>query len=461
MATVYFTKTDDSGDGSLRAALASASAGDTVAPDPSASWPNGVVIPLSSTLTFPSVIIEGTADQRIVLDGLGQVRFANQTASASPTFRYVDFKNGIQTGSTSPFYVTRLDEGDSITFERCRFYDNVGYYCGFFHAAQTAFKGSVSFDSCVSYGNTATRGTTYPSTVFAASAITGSISVSNCTFVGDMAAAIVSNGGTLTETNSLYSGLSGFDPSAAGFVDLTGKDFRLTASSPYLTGGATTGVDFLGHTRSGSIGAFDGSWLVVAASGSTTLASNTAVDYLEVGAGATVTFSGENRILAAKKGATIGAASFVAATDSTGYLATPTGTSTSSATLTGVKTATYGANVTAFSATCVEGTVSFSIAKTNAVAVLLEKQTGSTWTTVSTGATNSTTDTIAATTVYRTFDGATFKTATATVDGGGGGGDVSSFWRITPFAVLGGEPGGDDASFTATAWAVDPETYDD
>ena len=443
MTTVYFTKTDDSGDGSLRAALASASAGDTVAPDPSASWPNGVVIPLSSTLTFPSVIIEGTADQRIVLDGLGQVRFANQTASASPTFRYV---------------VTRLDAGDSITFERCRFYDNVGYYCGFFHAAQTAFKGSVSFDSCVSYGNTATRGTTYPSTVFAASAITGSVSVSSCTFVGDMAAAIVTNGGTLTETNSLYSGLSGFDPSAAGFANLTGKDFRLTATSPYLTGGEASGVDFLGHARSGSVGAFDGSWLVVAASGSTSLASNTTVDYLEVGAGATVTFSGENRVLAAKKGATIGAASFVAATDSPGYLATPTGTSTSSATLTGVKTATYGANVTAFSATCVEGTVSFSIAKTNAVAVLLEKQTGSTWTTVSTDATNSTTDTIAATTVYRAFDGATFKTATATVDGWE---PAERFWRITPYAILGGEPGTEEAAFSVNSWAVDPETYDD
>lgn len=456
MATVYFTNNSDSGDGSLRAAIESASAGDTIAPDPNVAWNGDIEIALSSALSSKSIVLTGSASRRIILNAQGATRFYNVSTSLNMTFQHVDFKGGAR-NDAAPIYISKINSGDAWSFDSCRFYGGSGNYSGAIQLATANTAGTVEFINCVAFNNSATA--TYgASVVYVAAASLASVSITGCTFGRGAKPAKGGSGGSVVVSNSLLDGENAVDFASAGFADATNYDFRLTASSPYLTGGATTGVDFLGHARSGSVGAFDGSWLVVAASGSTTLASNTTVDYLEVGAGATVTFSGENRILAAKKGATIGAASFVAAADSTGYLATPTGTSTSSATLTGVKTATYGANVTAFSATCVEGTVSFSIAKTNAVAVLLEKQSGSTWTTVSTDATNSTTDSIAATTVYRTFDGATFKTATATVDGWV---PPEHFWRITPFAVLGGEPGTEEAAFSVKSWSVDPETYDD
>ena len=59
------------------------------------------------------------------------------------------------------------------------------------------------------------------------------------------------------------------------------------------TGGATTGADILGHARTGSVGAYDGSWLVAAAGASVSVASAQTVDWLDVAATGSLTLASQ------------------------------------------------------------------------------------------------------------------------------------------------------------------------
>ncbi|MBQ9875369.1 MAG: hypothetical protein IJM30_13020 [Thermoguttaceae bacterium] len=413
MATVYFTNNSDSGDGSLRAALASASAGDTIAPDPNVAWNGDIEIALESVLPSKSISIVGTPEHRIVLNGQGVNRFYNVSTSLNITFQYVDFKNGYRSDA-APFYISRLGAEDSWTFESCRFYGGSGNYAGGIQLASANTTGTVALNNCVAFNNTA-RGT-YNSTIpcpaflYVASASLATVTINGCTLAKESnRAAVGGTGGTVTKTNSLIDGENSVDFANAGFVDATNCDFRLTATSPYLTGGASTGTDFLGHARSGSIGAFDGSYFVVAANGTAKISANTTIDYLEVGAGATVSFSGTDRILAATEGATVGAATFSATTGSTGYLALPSGASTSSATLTGVKATTYGASVTSFSASRSGQNIALTWTETTGKSFLIEKSTdnGATWETVAASTPPYSFLSVGAAS-FRTFDGVSF-----------------------------------------------------
>lgn len=427
MAAIYFTNNSDSGDGSLRAALASASAGDTIAPDPNVAWNGDIEIALESVLPSKSINIVGTPTQRIIFNGQGNTRFYNVSTSLNMEFRYVDFKNGYRSDA-APFYISRLDSGDSWTFESCRFYGGHGTYSGAVQIASssTGTVGQFTFNNCVAFNNESTgtynSGVSCPVFLYVANASTATVVISNCTLgKGTDRDSVGGLGGTVTKTNSLIDGENSVAFANVGFVDPTNCDFRLTATSPYLTGGSSTGTDYLGHARSGSIGAYDGSWFVVSTSGTATVSSNTEVDYLDIGASATVTFSGTDRILAGTKGATIGAATLQAASDSNGYLAIPGGASTSSATFTGVKAAIYGAGASSLSSTTTgANAATLTWNQTNSgVPVLLELQDGSDWTTVSTSATSpaSVTATPIAGKTYRIFDGENFATVTVTAQG--------------------------------------------
>src|ERR1700744_3961214 len=89
-STVTVTNTNDSGGGSLRQALVSASAGDLIVFDPGATG----TIALATSLTIgQSVTIQGPGAGAITLDGQGAVRVINITAGTL-TLSGVTLANG-------------------------------------------------------------------------------------------------------------------------------------------------------------------------------------------------------------------------------------------------------------------------------------------------------------------------------------------------------------------------------
>ena len=433
MATLYFTNNAYSGEGSLLNVLANASEGDVIEPSDGMSGDVHILPTAPYEPNVEGVTIRGNNGRRIILDGSGVRQILKPSANC--TFIDVDFVDGYSagTGGTGGGALF-MNSNCSVSFVRCRFLGgSTQYYGGNVFIKQ----GGASFESCVIAG-----GSGYYQGGVRVNSTAGACGFTNCTIIGN-----ANNGGT-GNTGSQYADLfvqSGIatDPtvtnciiggettlaSTVGFVaappdayksanwsatDWQGFDLRLEPGSSYLTGGASTGNDVAGRTRRGAIGAYEGAWFVVAASGSKTLSSDVETEYADIGAGATVVFSGTDRKLTVTEEATVGAATFEASTGSTGYLATPAGTDLTDATLTGVKAVEYGAGLTSFSATLTETTVSFAIAKTNSTSpVLLEKKNGSTWQTVSTDADNSTTDTgVTSRTTYRVFDGETFLEAT-------------------------------------------------
>ena len=341
MATVYFTNNADDGAGSLRQALKDASEGDTVTYDPNATWPSvdgPITITLLSPLPSRSEILDG-GERRIVLDGQGSVQLINESSDVSETIRNVDFKNGYKSDS-APIYVSRLASASTLTFENCRFYGGRGSYSGAVQLATSNTAGNVVFKNCVAFDNKGNRSGTYPAFLFVASAATPTVLIEGSTIEknrADSKPALGGTGGTVTKTNSLIDGESDVEFSTAGFVDYANYDYRLTPTSSYLTGGATTGTDFLGHTRSGSVGAYDGSWFV---GGSGALVMNDlTVDYAD---GIASISSGA--CLAVRKESQLSAAT------GSGYLSAP---SLGSTVLNGVRFATYGGGLTAISASVV------------------------------------------------------------------------------------------------------------
>ena len=406
MATIYFTSNADSGDGTLRDAMTNASDGDIIAPDPTAfSGLSEVVIALSSGLPLASVSIVGSPSQRIILDRQGSGYFFRVTTSGKTlAFSYVDFANGYRTTSSeSPFYIGSANT--TVTFDGCRFYNNVGAYSGFLRGVSGATGSTITFQNCVAWNNTHAN-SSYSASVFTyQSAADPTIELTGCTF--DTAGEVpFLNPGSYTRTGCLFDGVNDWqvDFDTVGFVDRTNHDYRLALGSSYLTGGSLTGDDILGHLRTGSIGAYDGSWIVADA----IVSSDTTVDYLEISASGTLTLSGSDRILTVSKGVYF--TSGGTATSSTrGYVVLPSGVSASALTLSNVVACYSGAGATNLSAD--ETGYSWS-AENSSVAVVLEKKVGSAWTTVAQTSGTSYSETLSAGQHVRLFDGEIFLTAT-------------------------------------------------
>ena len=343
MATVYFTNNSDDGAGSLRQALKDANEGDTVTYDPNATWPTSdgpITIALLSPLPSRSEVLDG-GERRIVLDGQGSVQLINESSDVSETIRNVDFKDGYKSDS-APIYVSRLASASTLTFENCRFYGGRGSYSGAIQLATSNTAGNVVFKNCVAFDNRGNRSGTYPAFLFVQSVATPTVLIDGSTIESNRAdskPACGGTGGTVTKTNSLIDGEDSVDFAAAGFVDYANYDYRLTATSPYLTGGATTGFDYLGHARSGSVGAYDGSWIVLGNGGF--VAASAVADYAE-GIG----ILGDGVCLTVRKESTITAL----ATSGTAYYSAP---SLGSTYLSGVRFATYGGGLSAISASVV------------------------------------------------------------------------------------------------------------
>ena len=122
MATIYFTNNADSGDGSLRAALAAASSGDIVTYSDSAfADSDEIVIPLSSELvspTYSDITIDGRG-KRIVLDAQGVsslLRTVTTNQSFVHKFINIDFINGYSGSYKAPVNIARV----TAMFKGCR-----------------------------------------------------------------------------------------------------------------------------------------------------------------------------------------------------------------------------------------------------------------------------------------------------------------------------------------------------
>ena len=444
MATVYFTTNADSGDGSLRAAISNATAGDTI--EPQGFPPGDIEILLASALSWKSVYIKGSLTQRIIINGQSSVGFASGGVS-NPTYEYIDFKD-LKTTTNAPLYLNNM--AGTCTFNNCRFYGCVGSSSGVMYVNGSSVTGSFVFNNCISWNNTS--GTSTPALLRSSSSTSATFTFNGCTFVEETTVYNIT-GSTSTSNGSLISGVDDVSAATAGFVNAAAYDFRLTPTSPYLTGANITGTDYLGHARAGSFGAYDGSWFVVTAGGSAQVEANITVDYIDVGTSALVNLIGADRFITARKGIENNAATFATASGVKGYLATPNGATISSLILSGVTSCVYGAGVTAFSGAIIaEDTAEFTITKTNDLPVLLEGYSGGAWSTLTTSAATGTTAAIVSgVNKFRTFDGAAFKNVVITVTPG------VTFWRIDNETTA-ESSGGDSANaWSVSAWAVDPE----
>ena len=436
MATVYFTNNADSGDGSLRAALATAASGDVVTYSDSAfADTDEIVILLSSELTphpMKEITIDGRG-KRIVLDGQSVTRLlrcASVDITLRRTYINIDFVNGYSDSYKAPVNITRA----TSTFKGCRILGGSSCVSNFvFNAGIYAEYSAICtmVDCLVSGCNRV--GVNIGESEF------NEVIIKRCTIIGNVIDISVNNASTAnsitdclihTKTGPGSADIITTLPSTCGFVapcpDVIDSstwnnalwqswDFRLTPESPYLTGAETASAenaDLLGNPRQvgGALGAFEGSWLVVTSGEEKTLAADVRVDRLELHDCAALSFVGQDRRLSVVEGAVVGSATIHAPEGA--YVALPDVASADAAIVIGATLCEYGAGLTAFGA-------SASLATEVALAwtasdpdrgVLLERRVDGAWTTlafVETGAAY-TTSASPGRSYYRAYDGDVF-----------------------------------------------------
>lgn len=180
MATLYITSNGNSGNGTLRALLSSASAGDVIQPDPEV-FPAGTLceITLASNLTITKTVSICGAQTRIRITANGAACSIYLTAGIGSvvTFEDVDFVN-----LRSDYYggAFRINGPDKVVLRRCLGVGNRGKYGGIAHVANTTNTNTafMLYDSAF-YGN-------YASTTAAFVYFQGSVYqkawIQNCTY---------------------------------------------------------------------------------------------------------------------------------------------------------------------------------------------------------------------------------------------------------------------------------------
>ena len=149
MAILYITTNADSGDGSLRALLASANDGDSIVPDPE-TFPRGTKceITLASALTIQKEVHIGGNGVRIALNG-GGVAGRRVALQAPVVFTDVDFIGLYGASTGGAVYCATASE--SVLFSRCRV---VG--CGGSAVMYAGAGVEVVCSDCAIYGNKGT-----------------------------------------------------------------------------------------------------------------------------------------------------------------------------------------------------------------------------------------------------------------------------------------------------------------
>lgn len=425
MATIYFTTNADSGTGSLRAAISSAVSGDTIMPDPTIFTTGPVEILVSSTLITPQkdITIDG-GDIGIILNGQ-QTNIACISLSFANTYtiKNVTVKR-FSRNTNGPIYLNHAN--GVINLIRCKVVDNQNRYYGAIYVNN----GNVYiYDSLICGNNAKDDYSSYVGGIRLGTS--GYCTLTRTTVVYNTTGNIYGTS-RFTRVNS-FVGLTppeidGVTPEEIGYINPSTEtipygewvegawenyDFRLKPSSSYLTGATyeTGDKDILGHDRTGSWGAFDGSWIVAGASGSGTVSADTTVDWLEVDSTGTLTLNGADRILTVTRGVfVVSGAAITSATR--GYVVAPSASDCDAATLTNVVCCISGAGASNLSAS----TTGFSWSATDSTkTVVLEKQVSGAWTTVAQTSGTSYSETLSAGDTVRLFDGVSFLTATVEI----------------------------------------------
>lgn len=442
MANIIVTSTADSGAGSLRAAIAGASSGDVITFDP-VVFPVGssTSILLSSTVNIGTTLEidagETQTPRRVVLDGQGSVRVLQISASGSATIRGISIKNGSAT--TAPgVYI--LSTGTN-SFTDCDVESCVAGATGSGAVFVTA-AGTNSFADCNFSGNTA-----YAGGAFRANTAASNNSFLRCVFSTNEATA---NGGAVALQNASDNSFTSceFKNNEAGTNGgaAYGTDSSVVSFSSCEFSGnvATSGSDVsLASTASASFENCD------ASTGSVVAASTSTIEVVgEITTIGTLTLGTASLTIADGAALTITTSATISATtissDGRGYLATASGIDISAATLSGVVACSYGAGIESFEISASGATWT---ADDDSIPILLERESGGSWTTIAddaTGGSYSTTFALGET--ARAFDGVRFWLASTSAywrvdasfgsaDGGGGAGDDELRWIVSDATI--------------------------
>lgn len=425
MATVYFTSNADSGSGTLRAAINSAKEGDTITYDPTVFTTGPVVISLSSYLPIlpKNATLDG-GSMGIVLDGQNNSMGGYSSVRGTGTMTVINLTvKRYKVTTNAPVFINAASS--TYVFKRCKFVDNTGVWYG----VMRVNKGEIKLYDCLLTGNQATGSNSTHGGLSVNTDGTATATVVRTVICGNVYGNLT--GSSYLTQSGTFIGLTapeinGVTPEEIGFVnpppsaaipkagytegDWESWDFRLKPTSPYLTGAAyeSGDLDLLGHARTGSWGCFDGSWLVVGASGAETVASDASVDWLEIASTGVLTLSGADRILTVNRGVIVESGASIASS-SRGYVVAPSASDCSAAALTNVVCCVSGAGASNLAAT----TAGFTWSATDSTkSVVLELQTNGAWQTVAQSAGTSCAAALTAGASVRLFDGVNFLTAT-------------------------------------------------
>lgn len=182
MATLYITSTANTGTGTLRNLISSASAGDVIQPSPTL-FPSGTVCEVSLTATLSitkNLTIQGGQTRLVISSSGSNFYIAHGTSSSIPSYiNYtdVDFR-GFYSSSNGAI---RCQYCQNHTFLRCSFCGIKGYSAPV--AVSYSSIVSVVFQDCAFYGNIATQNSSNAggALYFGSTTIAGKCSLINCT----------------------------------------------------------------------------------------------------------------------------------------------------------------------------------------------------------------------------------------------------------------------------------------
>lgn len=382
MATITVTSTADSGAGSLRQALADAASGDTIVFD-AITFPaqTETVIYLASQLSMPAKSLTIDGGETWTNNGVKKTRVVVDGQSAYRCF-----------------YASLNDSSAIININGVSFKNagNSGVVCVSLSVVNLS---DCVFRSC--YGSTG-----------------GGVLINASAQVEIKRTAFVNN-----TSSSLAADVSINQNAVVSILDCT---FANAASPANVRNGA-------GSNGSLTIKNSNIPTIIFAGSSRNFVQGSLTVDSLTLGAGASVTFDETDCIFAVTSAATIGAATFQNAADSTGYFATPEGTNTSSATFSDVVNCVYGAGIIA---TALTPTAANWTAENVATPILIEQKNGNSWSVLTANASGGTyAGTFDDNDVLRLFDGVAFFVTSF----------PAAYWLVNSYAVN-----------ASNGWAVDP-----